>query len=220
MHARLNAHLLRTPLNERQNIFQTTLIPNKPTHTTLQLLQRELYANACTIHSTRGGGAHGHLAIIMPAANYLTRAGQPFDIPIHPGTAPLHPGNPTSAQITETNHQYAASLTEHALYQMTHEELKKQIISAIPNLYLAILSDDEMGFTDVSCSTMLAHLKTTYAMITTDDLEAKRDRLSTDWSPDNPIEDLWIGICEIHCFATAGNKPISNTTCLHLTLKT
>jgi hypothetical protein len=102
----------------------------------------------------------------MPAAKYLMRTGQPFDIPIHPGTAPLHPGNPTSAQITETNRQYAASLTEHALYQMTNEKLKKQIIAAVPNLYLAILSDDKMGYADVFCSTMIAHLKMTYAMIT------------------------------------------------------
>jgi hypothetical protein len=156
----------------------------------------------------------------MPAAEYLTRTGQTFDIPVHPGATPLHPGNPTSAQITETNRQYAASLTEHALYQTTNEELKKQIIAAVPTLYLAILSDDEMGFADVACSTMLAHLKATYATITTDDLETNRDRLTADWSPDNPIEDLWIRIREIQRFAAAGNEPISNTTALRLTLNT
>jgi hypothetical protein len=156
----------------------------------------------------------------MPPADYLTRVGQAFDVPIHPGIAPLHPGNPTSAQITETNRQYAAALAEHALYQTTGEELKKQIIYAVPNLYLAILSDDEMGYADVSCATMLQHLKTAYAIITTDDLETNRNRLSADWSPEDPIEDLWNRLTEVQRFAEAGKEPISDTTCLRLTLKT
>lgn len=197
-----------------------TPIPTKPTHTTLQLLQRELYANARAIYSTRGGGAHGHLAVIMPPADYLARVGQAFDIPIHPGIAPVHAPNATSAQITETNRQYGAALADHALYQTTGAELKKQIIAAVPNLYLAILSDNEMGYADVSCATMLHHLKTTYGIITTDDLETNRARLSADWLPENPIEDLWIRLRDVQRFAEAGAEPISDTTCLRLTLAT
>jgi hypothetical protein len=65
-------------------------LANIPTHANQQLLQRELYTDAHAIHSTRGGGAHGHLAIIMPPADYLNRLGQAFDLPIHPDTAPKH----------------------------------------------------------------------------------------------------------------------------------
>ena len=31
-----------------------------------------MYANACAIPSTLGGGAHGHLGMIMPAVQYAT----------------------------------------------------------------------------------------------------------------------------------------------------
>jgi hypothetical protein len=174
-----------------------TPITTKPTNSTLQVLQREIYANARAIHSTRGGGAHGHLAIIMPAANYLARVGQAFVTPVHPRPAPVHAVNATNAQITETNRQYAADLAEHSLFQTVNEELKKQILVAVPVLYLSLLSDDDMGFTDVSCANMLAHLHATYGTISQAELEANCMRLTSEWSVDSPIEDLWLRIREI-----------------------
>ncbi|MCK7513585.1 MAG: hypothetical protein MZV70_62560 [Desulfobacterales bacterium] len=47
-----------------------TPISGEPTNTSLQLLQQELFANARAIFSTRGGGANGHLALVMPAPDY------------------------------------------------------------------------------------------------------------------------------------------------------
>jgi hypothetical protein len=143
-----------------------TPLTTKPNNSSLQVLQRGLYANACAVHSTHGGGAYSHLAIIMPAADYLARAGVIFDLPIHPGNAPVHPVQSTQAQITKMNHQYAANLVEYTLYRTVNEELKKQVLTTIPVLYLAILSDDEMGFTEVTCDAMLVHLRTTYGAIT------------------------------------------------------
>ena len=65
-------------------------LAHKPTHANLHFPQYELYTDAHAIHSTKGGGAHGHLAIIMPPADHLNQLGQAFDVPIHPGTAPKH----------------------------------------------------------------------------------------------------------------------------------
>ncbi len=36
----------------------------------------------------RGGGLHGHLAMVMSDADYLARAGVAFAIPVHPGPPP------------------------------------------------------------------------------------------------------------------------------------
>ena len=60
----------------------------KPTNTTLQLLQRQIYTNARSVPSTRGGGLLGHLAVVMNDAEYLARAGVAFIIPLHPGPPP------------------------------------------------------------------------------------------------------------------------------------
>jgi hypothetical protein len=36
------------------------------------------------MHSNAGGGNHGHLALVMPDADYLALAGQVFTIPQYP----------------------------------------------------------------------------------------------------------------------------------------
>jgi hypothetical protein len=76
------------------------------------------------------------------------------------------------AQITETNRQYAASLTEHQRYTNVAQELKKQIIQPVERTYFNILANADFGFADVGCHMMLAHLKTTYGRITPEELEA------------------------------------------------
>ncbi|KAI2513564.1 hypothetical protein MHU86_704 [Fragilaria crotonensis] len=80
----------------------------------------------------------------------------------------------TSAQITETNRQYAASLDEHRRYTTVAQELKKQLLLAVDKTYLYILADVDFGFADVSCATMLHHLRSTYGRFTPEELERNR----------------------------------------------
>ncbi len=74
-----------------------------PTAKSLLLLNKEVYANARSVESDEGGGAHGHLGLVMPTAAYVIQAGAIFDEPQHPGVQPVHAANATSALITSTN---------------------------------------------------------------------------------------------------------------------
>ena len=195
-----------------------TPIPSEPTNTKLQLFRQELYANARAVHSTRGGGTNGHLALLMTPEAYLARTGHVFVAPIHPGDSPNHGPQPTASQITETNRQFAADLAEHTRYMTVAEEFKRLINNAVAPTYLRTLADDEFGYADVTCCAMLTHLQTTYGVITHDELEINRNLLSADWNPDNPMEDLWNRIHEVQRFAEAGNDPIPDTTAVRLTL--
>jgi hypothetical protein len=76
-----------------------TPIVGEPHNKSLQLLQKELFANAQAVHSARGGGANDHLAIIMPAPDYLARTQISFVPPVYPGA--VHPVNATG----NPNHQ-------------------------------------------------------------------------------------------------------------------
>jgi hypothetical protein len=51
-----------------------TPIIGKPTNTTLQLLQRQLFTNARSVPSARGGGTHGHLAMVLRQSPIMSRA--------------------------------------------------------------------------------------------------------------------------------------------------
>jgi hypothetical protein len=193
-------------------------ITGQPTNTSIQILQKELYANARAVRSTRGGGANGHLALVMPAVDYDARTHAVFVPPAHPGDNPVHAAGATGPQITETNRTFKAALAEHTLYTTVKEELKKQILLAVEGRYLTILEDNDFGYADVSATNMLAHLKAEYGQISNDEIEANRALLSADWSPDSPLEDLWIRIQECLRFATAAGEDIPDSAVLRLTL--
>jgi len=195
-----------------------TPIIGTPTNSTVKLLTKEVYTNARAIPSTRGGGNHGHLGFVMPAAEYLTLAGTPFTLPPHPGDTPnITDPRATQYIIAEEVRVFKATIAELTLAVTLRKELKKQILTAVDCLYLATLDDDTFGFAQVSVHDMLTHLSTTYGTITRAELEANCASMSTLWSTGEPIEQLWECLCEVHCIATTGGDPISDQTILDLT---
>jgi hypothetical protein len=99
------------------------------------------------------------------------------------------------------------------------EELKKQLLAAIPNRYIAILSDKKMGYADVKCAALLAHLQATYGKVTAEDLEANQATLSEPWNPASDIEDLWCRIKDAQDFASDnGGNLIMDATAISMTL--
>ena len=67
-----------------------TPIVGEPTVLTIRKLRREIFANAASVHSPRGGGSNGHLALVMTPVAYLARATVAYVDPVHPGAAPDH----------------------------------------------------------------------------------------------------------------------------------
>ena len=65
---------------------------------------------------------------------------------------------------------------------------------------------------------LLAHLDSTYATLSADDLEFNRMRLADAWTPDEPFENLWVRIKHLCAIADAGGEPLSDSTVMWLTL--
>jgi hypothetical protein len=189
-----------------------TPIVDKPSYATLQLLRQELYANARAITSILGGGENGQLFLIMPAAEFNARPlADLFVHPVHPGASP--PAGVTGvAAIAESIRQYKADIELHHKCVTVEEELKKQLLAAIHNRYISILSNKIMG--------LLAHLLGTYGRVTAADLEANRTTLYEPWNPKDDIENLWCRIKDAQDFATDNQgDPISDATAIEATLR-
>jgi hypothetical protein len=186
---------------------ELTPIRGKPTATTVQQLQKEVFANTRAVHSARGGGVNGHLGLDMEPAAYLARAGTPFIPPNHPGEQPDHAPAATAAQITAANRTYDAALAEFRRYEEIREAIRQQILQAVQPTYHDVLADEDFWYADVTVPQILTHLRTTYATLTDDDLETNRSKLSTPWNPDEPIEQLWLRIKHIRAVATPGESP-------------
>ncbi|KAI2509715.1 hypothetical protein MHU86_4697 [Fragilaria crotonensis] len=197
--------------------FETlTPILGKPTNTTLQLLQRQLFTNARSVPSARGGGVHGHLAILLSDAEYLARVGSEFIVPVHPGPPPAAVG--TSASVSVALRTYADALADVTLYNNLRAALTAQILTAVNASFLSALEDPDFGFGDVTPLAMLTHLRNEYGTMTPEELERNRDALSEPWNLDDPIEDLWSKISNIQRVARLGAVPIPDITVITLTL--
>jgi len=189
-----------------------------PNHASLLLLHKELNANAMSVPSIRGSGQHGHLILTINAATYLALGAIAFDIPQHPGAAPVHPAQSTATAITERNRQHLADLKEFQTYSSVEASLKKLLIAAVPDTYIDALSDDQFGYATTTTFGLLQHLDTTYGTITTDDLDRNLEELNREWGTDQPIEDLWKQIRKCRVFAS-NNDPISEATAVRASIQ-
>uniref|UniRef100_A0A7S2VD11 Uncharacterized protein n=1 Tax=Entomoneis paludosa TaxID=265537 RepID=A0A7S2VD11_9STRA len=195
-----------------------TKVVGQPTPKAMQLFRKELYANAMSVASTRGGGQNGHLALMMDEPTYTALAGVAFVVPVHPGDQPAHAHNATAAQMTETNRQYDKAIVDFNAYVGVRNKLRSQILEAVDNTYYATLEHDQFGYAQVTPFQLLDELATTYDIIRPEDITANAKRLEEALNPDDPLETLWLKIATCRLFATRAQEPISEATAMRLTL--
>jgi hypothetical protein len=181
-----------------------------PTYTTLQVLQKELNANAASVHSNAGGGLHGHLALTMTPAEYLVIAGEAFQAPAAPPVNPVFAAGAAGPIITEANRQHLENIHIFQRYHNVDKALVRLIIAACPPSYINALSDPVLGFASVTCLQMLTHLKTMYGRITMAEKEANQIRMAAPWTPPTSIELLFLQLLDGQRLATAAGEPIND----------
>jgi len=101
-----------------------TPINGLPTNSSLCLLTKEIYANAHAIPSTHGGGDRSHLGLVMTTADYLTLASIAFQLPAHPGDAPIVLAGANQFVLSELVCVFKAELAKLTLTATLHKELK------------------------------------------------------------------------------------------------
>jgi hypothetical protein len=185
--------------------FASTLAP--PTYDTIQVLQRELNANAMSVYSADGGGLHGHLTLTVTPARYLQVANVAFPVPVPPPVIPVIPAAPAAA-ITEAVRAHTEALRTFKLYHDTDKALVRSIIDATPATYIEALSDTDFGYANVTTLQLLTHLRDTYGALTPVDRENNLLRMNKPWMPPVPIEVLFKQLEEGQRFAAAAAEPV------------
>ena len=72
-------------------------IPGEPDYDCISQLNQMMYGNAANIPTTLGGGAHGHVGIIMKATLYVNLSPTAYIAPIEPPLTPVVPPTATNA---------------------------------------------------------------------------------------------------------------------------
>ncbi len=169
-----------------------TPLIGRPDPLTLGILQGELYANAISVPTELGGGLYGHLAIIMPAVEYMLMDGTiDYVAPPHPGVQADMPAAATAVQITQLNRQHDKALECHMLHANVANALKQQLLEAVDGMFVSVLSHQRLRYSQASPQQNLQHLVDTYNIVTAETLENNRSHLNAEWNPDKGMEVLY-----------------------------
>ena len=206
-----------TKLFPHQNLKELEL-DTKPDHAFFKVIHKEINANAMAIHSTRGGGIHGHLALVITPADFTTLAGVAFEVPDYPGAAPDYPPNSTGPQITAIDKAFKRTMDEFLLYRSVDLSLKSMLLACMSDEYYNTLSHDTYGYANVTTLAILQHLDTTYGTLTGDDLTHNTEDFAAPLDQNKPIEALWTREKLCRNLATAGGDAITDASALRTLL--
>jgi hypothetical protein len=127
--------------------------------------------------------------------------------PNAPGRAPATTDG-TSAKNSAARHVWEEDVQTYRTYTSVQQALKKQIISVFEPMYLEILSDNMVGYANISARDMLDHLFENYGNITAVDLEINFKNVRRSWDPQQPVETLFNQIQDCADYSEAGDVPI------------
>lgn len=151
---------------------ELTKIHDRPTYESLKTLKNELKGNAASVRSNLGGGAHGHLGLVLTATEQVLVSPVLYIRPEDPGPLVLPAGN----NVTNLQREIARDLHKENervwIESMKVEKaLLKQLVAALPPLYVrSFLNKASMSITQ-PLSAVLTTLFTTYGDVTDEELE-------------------------------------------------
>ena len=196
-------------------------IEGEPNYDSIQEMVQMLYGNASSIPTTLGGGAHGHLGLVMSPALYFTIAAAAYTAPINPGALPHYPNGRIGVELRQQIRDM--HVIETRLFD-THnnvaDALKTQIIQAVDELYLQELHHKYTMFLGVSVRDIIMHLLDRYVRITPADLQDNKQRFNEAYDSALPITAFFQKMEDAMQFATDGKIPFTDeqvlqTPCTH-----
>jgi hypothetical protein len=190
-------------------------VQGDPDYQTIHAIRKLLQANVRAIDTHLGGGALGHLGLIVSDVSYAmispaTEAGPTlWEIPTAPGRSPGNTDR-TAAQISAARHTWDEEVQTYRTYTSVQQALKKQIITVFEPMYLDVLNDDMVGFANITSRAMVDHLFITYGNIIEVDLENNFEHMRRAWDPQQPVESLFKQIQDCDDYSEAGGVLIGH----------
>jgi hypothetical protein len=182
-----------------------TAINGRPNYENVNTIRRQIYANAASVDSLRGG-PHGHLGQIMTPATYLTVTATPYNNPPDPGPLPPRPAAVLPQQWEDTKAAHKRALDEYNTSNNFDKAIKQQIVRAIKDpIFLKPIENHITGFSRVTARTMLQYMFNAHGNITPQQLDVNDKMMKDKWDPSAPIIYLFSKIQDGVDKAYAGN---------------
>ena len=193
-----------------------TKIHGDPTFDSIKTLHNQLKTNSQTIPSNLGGGAHGHLGLVLNAAQYALLSNAPFIHPEHPGTLVIPP-NTTQHMSTTMREQHTETLRVFNEVNAVEKSLRQPIITAVEPSYLAALRNRQTNSINSSIDQIISHLYDTYDNVTPRSLQDYEDRVKQMiYDPMQPIDDVFNAVMDLVDYSDAAQAPYTQQQTINI----
>jgi hypothetical protein len=125
-------------------------IDHEPAFEDIQVTTHLLNANAISILSMAGGGAHGHLGIIMTHVEYTAISTSPWFEPYNTNAIPIIPPGTTAVDAAQIARIHAECRHIYMNRINVDQALKKLILEAYDNMFTSQLEDYLLQYTNRS----------------------------------------------------------------------
>ena len=190
-------------------------IDGEPTHNTIKQTHKLAAENAASVETTRGGGRHGYLAIVVDPSTYLTLAGTSFMAPTNLGPVPIVAETTRTAQVAAQENAHREHLREYKECIKVSKALLQLTTSAFEPKHIRHLHNQYVGYNNTTVLQVFQHLFRTYGNIAEIELMENEQKLKTPWNQEDPIETVFHQVEECIEFAQHGNAPFSNAQVLN-----
>jgi hypothetical protein len=192
-------------------------IDNKSTFEDINVTTRLLNANAISVPSILGGGAHGHLGIITTQVEYAAISATSWVEPFNPGAITIIPPGIKAldaAQIVRMHDEFCRINTN---IINVDQALKRIMLEAYDNMYTSQLEDYLLQYTNLLSLEVLLHLKQTYGFINPTQLPENYNKMTAPINFQDPIETLLKQIEDGVGYANAGMQPCMEVQYVNIT---
>ena len=195
--------------------FTTNPLPpiiGEPTYESLRAMVKRLYGNAVTVKTPNGGGAHGHLGMLMSPQLYSTISATSWVEPVDPGISPAFTAGRFYDEATKEaiRNDFKERKRLYHNYLNMDMALKNQVIKAIEEVYLDEINDTYTGFINLTTREILEWLLIRYSKITAADLHENKRRLNEPLDTSKPVSVYFKHMEEAAQYANDGNAPFSD----------
>ena len=202
--------------NTAFEIANLTKIHGEPTFESIRTLQREININAQCVHSELGGGAHGHLGLVLTPQEYALHSNAAYHRPAHPGPLVI-PAGTTQHMANMMCDQHRERLRVFREVQGVDQALRQQIATAIELQYLEAIRNTATGRIALPVRDIIRHLYSVYGRVTPQKLQDRENAVrQMVYDPVNTIDGIFTAVDELVQYADAANSPYTQAQIINL----
>ena len=177
----------------------------------LKQIKNEIKANVSLIQSTLGGGAHGHLGLVLTPVEYALVSGTPYVRPVFPGIL-IVPANTTQHAANAMRDDHKELIRQFREVEDLEKATIQQLSQAIPAVYLKQFRNRQSNAIDKTIPHILSTLFSIYGVVSDDVLQEEEEKIKQKtFDITQPLCILIDDIEDLQEMALAANSAFSDS---------